>query len=225
MAGTRGITTLTNDGACAVIDIDDGTVNVLSTPVLRDIGAGLGEAAGTARVTVIRGRPGIFSAGFDLRTFQSGRAASRAMLEAGVDLIVRILDHPHPVVTVCTGHAYPMGAFLMLAADVRLGVAGEWRIGLNEVAIRMPVPDFALALARYRLTPPGFALVATGTMLAPTDAASAGYLDIVAPAHELDHRTREVVARLEQVDPDAYVNTKARMLGDLRAAVLGGIPG
>src|SRR5690606_33708713 len=125
-----------------------GKVNALSTEMLGELHTALRSVAHRARVTVIRGRDGIFSAGFDLNTFRRGkRKEARLMLEAGVRAIVAIIDHPHPVVTVCTGHAYPMGAFLMLAADVRLGVAGNWRIGLNEVAIGLDVPDFALALA------------------------------------------------------------------------------
>ena len=43
------------------------------------------------------------------------------MVRAGAQLVARLLAFPRPVLTVCTGHAYPMGAFLMLAADVRLG--------------------------------------------------------------------------------------------------------
>ncbi len=78
------------------------------------------------------------------------------MLRAGAELILRLLALPRPVLGVCTGHAYPMGAFLMLSADVRFAVAGEWRIGMNEVAIGLTVPGFAVELARHRLTPAGF---------------------------------------------------------------------
>src|SRR5262245_41323691 len=95
----------------------------------------LDQAEAAAAVTVLRGRPGMCSAGVDLGTFKRGSDATRAMLGNGARLIERLLTFPCPVVTVCTGHAYPAGAFLMLAADVRFGVAGEWRIGMNEVAI------------------------------------------------------------------------------------------
>ena len=70
------------------------------------------------------------------------------MVRAGVRVIERMLALPRPIVTVCTGHAYPMGAFLMLCADVRFGVPGDWNIGMNEVAIGLAVPQFAVELAR-----------------------------------------------------------------------------
>ena len=46
-----------------------------------------------------------------------------------------------------------MGSLLLLACDSRIGVRGEFKIGLNEVAIRMTLPIFAVELARDRLTP------------------------------------------------------------------------
>ena len=57
------------------------------------------------------------------------------MLQLGARMTEKILGFPKPVVTACSGHAYPMGAFLMLAADLRLGADGDYRIGMNEVAI------------------------------------------------------------------------------------------
>ena len=35
-----------------------------------------------------------------------------------------MLSFPRPLVVACTGHAYAMGAFLLLAADHRIGLAG-----------------------------------------------------------------------------------------------------
>jgi enoyl-CoA hydratase len=113
-------------------------------------------------------------------------------------------------VTVCTGHAYPMGAFLMLAADVRFGLAGPWKIGMNEVAIGIAVPHFALALARHRLTPPGVARISTGTMFDPLAAMQHGYLDRVCEAAELEPALNAELQRLKSLDWKSYEATKAR---------------
>ncbi|NIU77875.1 MAG: enoyl-CoA hydratase, partial [Gammaproteobacteria bacterium] len=95
---------------------------------------------------------------------------------AGARLVQRLLRFPRPVVTACTGHAYPMGAFLMLSADVRFGAEGPFRIGMNEVAIGLTVPGFAVELARHRLAPPGFGRVTTAKMFDPEEARHVGYL-------------------------------------------------
>lgn len=168
---------------------------------------------GLPRSTVLTGRDGIFSAGFDLATFDRGRDASLEMVRAGAELVLRLLAFPLPVLTVCTGHAYPMGAFLMLSADVRLAASGEWRIGMNEVAIGITVPRFAVELARHRLTPPGFAAITTGLMFGPLEARRLGYVDRVVDPDRLDAAVREEAARLATIDIPSHAATKARING------------
>ncbi|HEY8156141.1 MAG TPA: crotonase/enoyl-CoA hydratase family protein [Myxococcota bacterium] len=207
----------------AWITLDDGKVNALSRERIGEIGTALDAAERAAAVTVLRGREGIFSAGFDLATFQRGAEASREMVHAGAQLILRLLRFPLPVLTVCTGHAYPMGAFLMLSADARLGLAGPWRIGMNEVAIQLTVPRFAVELARHRLTPPGFARIATAAMFSPEEAMRLGYLDRVLGADELAGAAREEASRLRKLHMPSFAATKARSnepaLRAVRAAV------
>jgi enoyl-CoA hydratase len=207
----------------ARITIDDGKVNALSAALIGEIEAALSVAERAGAVVVLDGREGVFSAGFDLSTFQRGPEASLAMVRAGAGLIERLLAFPLPVLTVCTGHAYPMGAFLMLSADVRLAVAGPWRIGMNEVAIGLTVPRFAVELARHRLTPPGFARITTAALFAPEEALRLGYLDRILPRDELEDAVREEAARLRALDMPSFAATKARIneraLAAVRAAV------
>jgi enoyl-CoA hydratase len=210
------------ENGIAWITLDDGKVNALSRERLEQIGAALDQAERAAAVAVLRGRPGIFSAGFDLSTFKQGAQAGRDMVYAGAQLILRLLAFPHPVLTVCTGHAYPMGAFLMLCADSRLGLAGPFRIGMNETAIGLTVPKFALELARHRLTPQGFARISSAALFGPEEALRLGYLDRVLAAEDLEAAATEEAARLRALDPTAFSATKARIneraLDAIRAA-------
>jgi enoyl-CoA hydratase len=218
----RGVRIGIEDGI-AWITLDDGKVNALSAARIAEVAEALDAAEEADALTVLRGREGIFSAGFDLATFQRGLEASVEMVRAGARLVERLLAFPRPVLTVCTGHAYPMGAFLMLSADVRFGLAGPWRIGMNEVAIGLTVPRFAVELARHRLTPPGFARVTTGTLFAPEEALRAGYLDRVLDAGQLDGAVQEEARRLRALDATSFAATKARVnehaLGAIRRAV------
>jgi len=81
----------------AWITLDDGKVNALSTPRIGEIQAALDEAERAGAVVVLRGRTGVFSAGFDLPTFQRGLDATVGMLRAGAQLILRLLAFPRPV--------------------------------------------------------------------------------------------------------------------------------
>lgn len=206
-----GNVSLAIEDGVARIGLDDGKVNAMSTEMLGEIAAALDAAEKAGAVAVLRGREGMFSAGFDLKTFQRGLDATVEMLRAGAHLIERLLAFPRPVLTVCTGHAYPMGAFLMLSADVRFGLAGPWRIGLNEVAIGLTLPKFAVELARHRLTPPGFARITTAAMFPPEEALRLGYLDRVLAAGDLPDAVEQEVARLRALDAPSFAATKARI--------------
>lgn len=206
------------DGA-AWITLDDGKVNAMSLDMLREIETQLENARGAGGPIVVRGRKGIFSAGFDMKTFARGPEVSRPMVKAGVRVIERMLALPQPIVTACTGHAYPMGAFLMLCADVRFGVSGDWNIGMNEVVIGLAVPQFAVQLARHRLTPAGVMRASTGAMFRPEEAARFGYLDYVVRAEDLDAAVRDEVQRLGKLDVKSYALTKARLNGPVLAAI------
>jgi enoyl-CoA hydratase len=209
-ATSRAVQLAIEDGV-ASLTLDDGKVNALSSALIAEIGAGLDEAEKAGALVVLRGRQGIFSAGFDLATFKRGPAAGIEMVAAGARLVLRLLGFPRPVLGVCTGHAYPAGAFLLLASDVRLGLSGDFRLGMNEVAIGLTLPRFAVELARHRLTPPGFARVTTGSLFGPEEAARFGYLDRVLEAPALERAVREETARLRALDMPSYVATKARI--------------
>jgi enoyl-CoA hydratase len=212
-------------GGIARIVLDDGKANALSAERLYELDEALGAAEKAGAVAVLSGREGVFSAGFDLKTFQRGQGATLEMLRAGAAAIERLLSFPLPVLAVCTGHAYPMGAFLLLAADARIGVAGPWRIGLNEVAIGLTLPRFAVEIARHRLSPPAFARVPTAVMLDPEEAQRAGYLDRVVPAERLAPAVDEEAARLRALDMPSFAATKQRIneraIAAIREAVRG----
>jgi enoyl-CoA hydratase len=169
---------LERDGAVAIISIDDGKANALSPDVLSAIAESFDKAeADGASAVLLQGRPGRFSAGFDLSIMTGSTDGMRALVTQGAELLLRIFTYPVPVVTACTGHALAAGALVLLASDVRVGAEGDFKIGLNEVAIGMGLPIFAVELARYRMPPSGFDTAILGEVFAPADAVRAGYLD------------------------------------------------
>jgi enoyl-CoA hydratase len=208
-------------GRTARIRMDDGKVNVMSPAMLGALHAAFDRAAAERAIVVLSGRETIFSAGFDLKVFQSGDAeAGGRMVRLGAELALKVLTFPTPVVTVAQGHAYPMGAFLMLAADWRIGAAGDWRAGLNEVRIGLTLPRFALEVARARLTPPYFNRTAlTGEMYGPDEAKIAGFLDEVVAGPSLADAVEAAVARMEGIDLPSHAATKLRARAPAIAAV------
>jgi enoyl-CoA hydratase len=211
----RMSTTYTLADDVATITLDDGKVNALGPDMQATLMADLDRAEADGAIVVLTGRERILSAGFDLR---APAEAWQGMVAGGARLAERLLAFPRPTVVACNGSAVAMGAMVLLAADVRIGVGGEHRIGLNEVAIGLTLPWFAIALAQHRLTRPAADHAAvTGQLLGPEEAREAGYLDVV--AEDLPAATAEAVAALKRVDADAHARTKLR----IREAVLAGV--
>ena len=64
----------------AVLNIDDGKANALSPTLIAALHAGLDRAEREAGAVMLVGRPGRFSAGFDLSIMTSGLEGLRAVL-------------------------------------------------------------------------------------------------------------------------------------------------
>ena len=202
------------DGTTAVIAMDDGKANALSDAMIDALAAALARAEDEAAAIVLVGRLDRFCAGFDLRVMMSSPDAARAMLRRGAQLLMKLYGTPRPLVIACTGHALAAGALVVLTGDIRIGAAGAYKLGLNEVAIGLPVPVLAMELARDRLDPRELPRATLGAHIyAPEDAARAGYLDeIVAPGDVLA-RARVEAARLGALPKRAYAGTKQRLRG------------
>ena len=216
--------TYTRTDLVSTVVMDDGKVNVFSIPMLRSLHEAFDQAERDETAVLLKGRPGCFSAGFDLQTLSGPHQDVLTLLRLGASLAERILSFPAPVTIACTGHAYPAGAFLLMAADSRLGVDGPFRLGLNEVRIGLTLPLFAVVLARHRLTPAHFDHAAvTGEMFDPQTARVAGLLDAVVPAVELDAYAERVACDIASLDRSAHVATKLRVrkpvLDELRSAI------
>jgi enoyl-CoA hydratase len=199
----------------AILRLDDGKANALSVAMQSQIHAGLDLAEKQAQSLVIAGRPGRFSGGFDLSVMAAGdSSAVRAMVKGGAELALRLYEFPIPVVVACTGHAIAMGSVLLLAADTRIGIEGDFKLGLNEVAIRMTLPMFAVEFARDRLSRRHLQRALNlAEIYSPREAVDAGYLDrVVAPEALLDEAIAEA-KRYEPLDLHAHHGTKRNLRG------------
>lgn len=198
----------------ARITMDDGKVNVMSTAMLRDLGSAFDAAEKAGTPVVLRSaRNGIFTAGFDLKVFAANDIeGSLEMVKAGAELALRLMSFPFPTVGVMEGHAFPMGTFLLLACDVRLGARGNHRMGLNEVAIGIPPPGFAVELARSRIHPAWLSRTVTlGEMYEPDDAVVAGFLDRVVPADRVDASLAVILETLQSIHMPSHTLAKWRL--------------
>jgi enoyl-CoA hydratase len=202
-------------GPVSIIAMDDGKANVMSIAMLNALHAAFDEAQRDKTVAILVGRGKHFSGGFDLNVFDAGSAHDQYMMvKGGAELALRILSFPTPVVAACNGNAFPMGAFLIMSADHRIAAEGTYRIGMNEVAIGLTPPRFAIEIARQRLTPAYFSrTVMTGEMFGPAEAVTAGFFDRLVPAADLEAAAKETALALSKIDMASHAATKLRARG------------
>jgi enoyl-CoA hydratase len=199
------------DGNVAVIRFDDGKANVFTHAALDELQSLLTRAeADEAKAVAIIGRPGKFSAGFDLSVMTAGPDQARDLLRAGADLALRIYTFPMPVLLGVTGHALAMGAIVLMAADVRIGADGPFKIGLPEVEIGMPLPKFAVEFARDRLSKRHFvSAVQHARVTSPADAVDVDFLDRVVAPELVESETLAAAHDLaDRLRPRAFVLTR-----------------
>ena len=197
----------------ATLTMDDGKANAMAPAMSAALNAGLDRAASEARAVVIRGREGVFCGGFDLKIIRGDDEPLKAqMREAGMTLLKRLYLSPQPIIVAVTGHAIAMGALLLLAGDARIGVTGDFRIGLNETAIGLALPSSGVEIARDRLAPTVFQrAVINAELFSPDGAASAGYLDQVVAATDFDSAVAESSKTLADLDSGTFAEIKRRV--------------
>jgi enoyl-CoA hydratase len=118
-----------------------------------------------------------------------------------------------------------MGGILTTAADYRVGADGPYKLGLNEVAIGMPVPSFGVELCRDRLAKAWFTrCVQHATLCSPTEAVSAGFLDEVVALDQVAVRATQVATQLaETVHPGPFRATRTTIRSALAAELRVGL--
>jgi len=217
--------TVEQRGLVRIVTMDDGKANAFSLEVINDLRGLLREAEADdeTRSLVIAGREGRFSGGFDLSAMRAGDVdAVVELVAAGGALVADLYASPLTVVAAATGHAVAAGALVLLGCDHRVGVDGPVKIGLNEVAIGMVLPPWALIIARDRLSKRYFHSSTTNARLFDgRTAVDAGFLDEVVAAESVVERAIEKATELSALVPAAYARTvevvRGPVIAEMRA--------
>lgn len=106
---------------------------------------------------------------------------------------------------------------MLLGADIRIGADGDFKIGLNEVAIGMTLPGWAYTIARERLSKRHLQRSLVNARLTdPATAVDVGFLDRVVEADQVVAAAIEEASALAALDGRAY----ARMMREFRGETL-----
>ena len=214
----------TAENSYAVITINNGKVNAISQEVIDELNDAFDQAEAAQKVVILTGKNGIFSAGYDLKTMNKSPESAKALVMNGSKLIYRMLSFRLPIIAACTGHAVAKGAFLLLGCDYRVGVEGDFKIGLNEVMIGMTMHNAGIVMAKARLAPVFLERsVINAEMYNPKDAIIAGFLDSVVPQEYLLPTATKIAELFGKLNLRAHAETKLKVrkhyLADLKQAI------
>jgi enoyl-CoA hydratase len=218
------IVTYERVGGVGVITMDDGKANAVSLALQDGVNAALDQAEADNVPVVLTGRPGILSAGFDLKTLAASGQPAVDMLNGGLQLSMRLLSFPTPVVVACPGHSIAMGIFLMLSCDYRIGVRGNYKYSANEVAIGMTMPFSTIEILRHRVTPAALTrAVVLAEAFTPDNAVETGVLDLVVDEADLMSTALAMAESFTSLNMDAHKYSKQRLRSELLEAMRVGL--
>ena len=92
------LVTIRQEGNIIIVTLDDGKVNVFSSAMAEQLKSCFDNIDPEVGAVVVTGRPGVFSAGFDLKTIQSGQSAQ---IKEMVSTTVKMAMERNGVPTAC----------------------------------------------------------------------------------------------------------------------------
>jgi enoyl-CoA hydratase len=206
-----------HDAGVRLLTLDRPPANAIDEELLGDLAAALAAARSddTVRAVILTGAGRFLSGGFDLTAPRRDAAATGRLQTLYRDTHLALLELPKPTVAMVQGHAIAGGLVLALACDYRLGLDGEYKVGLNEVAIGASFPRVALEIVRLRLTHGRAAELLLGAALYPaSQAVRLGIVEELLTADQLESTVLRRAARMAAFPREAYAHTKAALVAD-----------
>ncbi len=215
------------EGGVRLLTLDQPPANAITPGLLNNLAAALETSSedDAVRAVVLAGAGRFFSAGLDLRggiDFQAAVSTQGSVdpFAALRSCLLTFLRFPKPTVAMLGGHAIAGGLILLLACDYRLGLEGDYRIGLNEVEIGASFPRAAFEIVRLRLSHQQASELLLGAALYPaSQSMRLGVVDELIPAANFEDVVMRRAARLAAFPRDAYAHTKAALVAEAIARI------
>ena len=199
----------------AVIQLDNGIPNALSSEVIDRLDSLLQQVAGEQAPLVLAGNSKFFSMGLNLPEVIDFTPDQFTRFINKFDQLVHTLyTLPVPVACALEGHAAAGGAILALACDVRIGADESKKIGCNEAQLGVPVPYLPSMIFR-QIASDALAntLMYQGSMLSFQDAFHHTILNELVPSSEVIAAAGERAKQMAAASVEAFAVMKNMRTG------------
>ena len=168
------------------------------------------------RALMLSGSPGMFSAGLDVPALlKLDRQSMENVWRDFYALLAAIASSPIPIVAAITGHAPAGGTVLALFCDHRIAAEGDWKIGLSEVQVGLPLPPVLMwALRRQVGARAAERLAVSALLITPREAVVCGLVDEVVPAGQVVDRALKWCEELVALPRTAMEITRRQARAD-----------
>ncbi len=212
------------DGKIACITLDDGKVNAMNWEFFSELHDSLDRAvADEAAVVIFTGRPGVFSAGLDLKLLPTQDLAEQIRFQKRfASTMLRLYQFPIPTIAAYTGHSIAGGIILSCACDRLMVADGPYTMQLNEVANKMVIPSWITLICRSSIPHQYWKEVLLhATPYTPKEAFERGIVDdLVKEGGDVMAAARVYAEKLLNLSPPAYAATKKLLRQEESAHVM-----
>lgn len=192
--------------------------NALNQPLVVQLTNRLRAASlESSRAVVLSGAPGMFSGGLDVPMLIAlDWTELQRFMRSVLALTHQLAVQPIPVVAAITGHCAASAAMMTAFCDYRIMTEGNYKFGLNEVAVGLCPGRIAYQSLR-RLIGARYAdqLVTRGEFVSPTEALHYGMVDRVVPPDEVIPAAIECAQGFLKLPQQALYETRRIARADL----------
>ena len=207
-------------GAVRELRLNRPPVNALSPELIGALRQAVEAAPHEGiRALVLSGTPGRLSAGLDVPLLLGlDRTAVGELWRKLYALLRALAGSPIPIAAAITGHAPAGGTVLLLFCDWRVMAQGEFKVGLNEVQVGIPLPPIIVgALSRQVGSREAERLAVGGLLISPEEALGNGLVDELAQPDQVIERSLAWCQRLLALPSEAMLATRREARADLVA--------
>jgi Delta3-Delta2-enoyl-CoA isomerase len=199
----------------AVVQLHRGKVNAINLQMVHDLTQAFTELRDNdaVRGVILTGNPGVFSAGLDVVELYGNDEAEFERFWRDFSVLGELLlSFSKPVVAAISGHSPAGGCIMTLFCDYRIMLDGPFRIGLNETAIGLVIPNCVVDLLSHVIPPgPATQIILDGAMLTPQEALAIGLVNEVCSPEKIAERAVEKLKQWLAFDDAAWRGNKLMM--------------
>ncbi len=208
-----------------IIQIDNGKVNAINTPLLKDLRQTIDALDEDDKVkgAIFTGRPHVFSAGLDVVSLATmDQNGHMEFWESYMYLLQSMVQFSKPLVSAITGYAPAGATILVLCTDYRIMAQGDKHVvGMHEFKMHMQIPEMLCDVYTYHLGEiDAWKAIQQKRLFNSDQAVEAGLVDESLPVEEVLSRAEEYLQEQIAVFHKVFGQSKKWFRKRLRKLVL-----